>query len=176
MSPKLFLFFVTWARFPIWHFTYPKMFFCDGPSDELQSFFARSSNVLISYIGVMSQRCTKRLPTFWVRCSGERTSGQHCLMTQAFCPLTPGGRWHNQFVVPDIWSWVARGASNDREPRVVFRCSVDICGSCMSPTNDSIGCVCGKCPGAARLHHQRAESTRKPGVDRIRRVPTVSQS
>ena len=33
--------------------------------------------------------------------------------------------------------------------------------------------VCGECPDAARLHHQRAEKTRKQGVDRIRRVPIV---
>ena len=33
--------------------------------------------------------------------------------------------------------------------------------------------LCGKCPDAARLHHQSAEKTRKHGVDRIRRVPTV---
>ena len=32
---------------------------------------------------------------------------------------------------------------------------------------------CGKCPDAARLHHQHAEKTRKQGVDRIRPVPTV---
>ena len=37
----------------------------------------------------------------------------------------------------------------------------------------SLGRVCGKCPDAARLHHQRAETTWKQGMDRIRRVPTV---
>ena len=35
------------------------------------------------------------------------------------------------------------------------------------------GRVRGKCPHAARLHHQRAGETWKQGVDRIRRVPSV---
>ena len=33
--------------------------------------------------------------------------------------------------------------------------------------------MCGKCPHAARLHHQRAEKTWQQGVDRLWSVPTV---
>ena len=88
-SPKFFIFFVTWARF--YHLTLrisKFFFFRSGPSVESQSFDAPSSNVLMSYIGVMSQRCTKKLPGFGVRCSGV-TSGQNGLLTGASWSIDP---------------------------------------------------------------------------------------
>ena len=49
----------------------------DGPSEESQPFDATSLNAMRSCIGVTSQRCTKRLPTLWVR-SGSRVAQASC--------------------------------------------------------------------------------------------------
>ena len=90
--------------------------FRDGPLDEPQSL----STVMMPYIGVKSQRCTKRLPTFSVRCSGF-ASGPNCSTAPAFCPsLIHGGCWHKKVVVPDLGWVVVRGAANDSKSRFVF--------------------------------------------------------
>ena len=65
-SPKLFADFVIWKRF---HHLTLRIFksvhsFRDGPFDESQTFDARSRTVMMFYVGLASERCTKWLPTF----------------------------------------------------------------------------------------------------------------
>ena len=45
--------------------------------------------------------------------------------------------------------------------------------ACLSQMTLLLGRTCGKCPDAARPHHQRAEKTRQQGVDRLWSVPIV---
>ena len=45
--------------------------------------------------------------------------------------------------------------------------------ACLSQMTLPLGRTCGKCPDAARPHHQRAEETRQQGVDRLWSVPMV---